>query len=250
MTIVGEKDPRLDLAGTPESAWVSARLDQLPALELGNYRHAVMVAPHPDDEVLASAGLMQRLASRGIPLTVVSVTDGEASHPTSRTATPAILTDMRSLELRQALDYLGLGARIRRLGLPDGHVAVDVSDLVACLSKLLAPDVLCVAPWERDGHPDHDATGHAAARACATTGAPFLRSLVWTWHWATPGSDHVPWLRARRLALSHVELTRKRWATRSFGSQVTPLSDLPGDEAILPAETLAYFDRPYEVFLA
>jgi LmbE family N-acetylglucosaminyl deacetylase len=38
------------------------------------------------------------------------------------------------------------------------------------------------ATWEHDGHPDHDAAGDAVARACATTGAPFLHSLVWTWH--------------------------------------------------------------------
>lgn len=101
------------------------------------------------------------------------VTDGEASHPRSPTVTPMALTDLRSRERHRAFDLLGLGARVHSLGLPDGAVGDDPSELAACLRSLLARDVLCVAPWEHDGHPDHDATGHAAAEACAATGARF-----------------------------------------------------------------------------
>jgi LmbE family N-acetylglucosaminyl deacetylase len=245
----GEKGPRLDGEGTAESDWEAGNLDQLAALNLGNYRRAVFVAPHPDDEVLASGGLMQRLSGMGIPLTIVSVTDGEGSHPRSPTVTPLVLAEMRARERCQALDHLGLGARIHRLGLPDGAVAADTADLFSCLCRLLGPDALCVAPWEYDGHPDHDAAGRACAQACAARDGAFLQSLVWTWHWAAPGDPRVPWPRARRLALTPVELTRKRWASRSFRSQIAPLSDQAGDEAILPPPTLIRFDRPFEVFL-
>ncbi|MDQ6617182.1 MAG: PIG-L family deacetylase [Actinomycetota bacterium] len=245
-----EKGPRLDMAGTSEATWATGRLQHLPELPLARYRRAVMVAPHPDDEVLACSGLMQRLSSAGTPLTVVSVTDGEASHPHSPTVTPMAMSDWRARERRQAFDFLGLGnASVVRLGLPDGAVGDDTSNLLECLKRLLGPDVLCVAPWNHDGHPDHDAAGHAAAMACAATGAPFLSSLVWTWHWAAPGDRRVPWSRARRLTLGRLELTRKRWATRSFRSQIAALSECAGDEAILPPETLGHFDRPYEVFL-
>jgi LmbE family N-acetylglucosaminyl deacetylase len=243
--------PRLDQAGTNEAAWTTARLCQLPGLQLGRYGRSVVVAPHPDDEVLAAGGLMQRLSSRGTALTVVSVTDGEASHPASPTHTPMVVADRRADERYQALRFLGLGGNgVIRLGLPDGAVTDDAEDLVACLGQLLGPDVLCLAPWEHDGHPDHDATGRAAAVACVDTGATLLRYPVWTWHWAAPGDQRVPWARARSLALSPVEVTRKRWATRSFRSQIAPLSHLPGDEAILAPGMLAHFDRRCEVFLA
>jgi len=241
--------PRLDGTGTPESAWADWNLGSLPALELGNYRRAVLVAPHPDDEVLASGGLMQRLSSRRIPLMVLSVTDGEASHPHSPTTTSIILAETRARERCQALDHLGVDAQIHRLALPDGAVAAESAELAACLRRLLVPGDLCVAPWENDGHPDHDATGKAVADACNDTGATFLRSLVWTWHWAVPADPLVPWRRARALALTRVEVTRKRWAIRAFASQTEPLSDRPGDEAILPPSTLARFDRGAEVFL-
>lgn len=241
--------PRLDGVGTAESVWTTGNLVGLPALELAAYRRAVFVAPHPDDEVLASGGLMQRLSGTGTALTVVGVTDGEASHPRSLTVTPMVLTDLRARERKGALDLLGVNACVHRLGLPDGAVGDDPSELAACLRSLLGGEVLCVAPWKHDGHPDHDATGRVAAEVCAATGATFLRTFVWTWHWATPADARVPWARARRLALTPVEVTRKRWANRSFRSQINPLSEHDGDEAILPPETLARFDRTFEVFL-
>lgn len=247
----GERGPDLDEVGTPEAAWSSCGLQQLPELAIPDYRHAVIVAPHPDDEVLGSAGLMQRLSSRGIPLTIVGVTDGEASHPRSPTVGPRALAERRARERHQALNLLGLGgAAVLSMALADGAVARDAGELAACLTDLLGPDVLCVAPSDHDGHPDHDAAGRAAAMACAATGATFLRYLVWTWHWATPGDARVPWLRGRRLDLSAFERTRKRSATAAFRSQVAPLSDGTGDEAILAPEMLAYFERPFEVFLA
>jgi len=243
--------PRLDDIGTPEAVWVAGGLCQLPELELGRFRRAVLVAPHPDDEVLAAGGLMQRLAGAGTTMTVLGVTDGEASHPRSPTVPSGEMADRRAQERHQALTFLGLThTPTVRLGLPDGGVAGVADELVDCLGGVLAPDVVCIAPWNHDGHPDHDAAGQAAAEACAASGATLLSSLVWTWHWAVPGDERVPWPRARRLLLSRVELVRKRWASRSFLSQIAPLSAAPGDEAILPPATLARFDRPYEVFLA
>jgi len=242
--------PRLDRAGTPESTWTGGQLEQVAELQVSRRPRAVIVAPHPDDEVLAAGGLMQRLSSGGTQLTVVSVTDGEASHLGSTTVTRRDLADRRAQELRQALDHLDLrDATVLRLALPDGAVADRTTDLAAFLGGLLGPDVSCVAPWDHDGHPDHDAAGRAAAVACKDTGATLLRYLVWTWHWAGPGDHRVPWSDARRVALSGMELTRKRSATGAFRSQIAALSDLPGDEAILDASMLAHFDRGFEVFL-
>lgn len=250
MTTAGAR-PRLDLAGTPERAWIGGRLEKLAELQVRSPPRAVIVAPHPDDEVLAAGGLMQRLADGGTHLTVVSVTDGEASHPNSPTVTSEALAERRAGELHHALDLLGLRSpTVVRLALADGAVADHTAELVARLSGLLAPSVLCLAPWHDDGHPDHDATGSAAATACAATGASLVSYLVWTWHWAEPGDHRVPWTRARRVALSGMEMTRKRSATGSFHSQTAALSDRPGDEAILGVEMLAHFDRSHEVFLA
>jgi LmbE family N-acetylglucosaminyl deacetylase len=244
------KGPRLDGAGTPEAAWARWRLEQLPELDVDGYPRAVFVAPHPDDEVLAAAGLMQRMAEAGASVSVISVTDGEASHPSSPTVTPGALAERRAGERDQALRSLGLGGvAVHRLGLPDGGVAGRTVELTARLTAFLGPGVFCIAPWDRDGHPDHDATGRAAAAACARVGGDLLSFLVWTWHWAGPGDHRVVWERARRLPLTGEERARKVRAIRSFRSQIAPLSAEHGDEPILCAETLARFTRSFEVFL-
>src|SRR5206468_3180712 len=93
--------PRLDRPGTPESKWAAAALEDLPPLDIagiGSHRRVVVVSPHPDDEVLAAGGILQRLAAGGIEVIIVSVTDGEASPPASPTLTRAQLAARRADE--------------------------------------------------------------------------------------------------------------------------------------------------------
>ena len=69
--------------------------------------------------------------------------------------------------------------------LPTGPWRIRSQHLTDVLSRL-GPDDLCLSPWRSDGHPDHDATGHAAVAAARLTRTPVLEYLVWAWHWATP----------------------------------------------------------------
>nr|MDT0666678.1 PIG-L family deacetylase [Micromonospora sp. DSM 115978] len=82
------------------------------------------MAPHPDDETLGVGGLMVLLRRAGVPVTVVAVTDGDASHPHSPTLRPADLVRLRDAERKAAFAELGLAdVPVHRLGLPDGGVA-------------------------------------------------------------------------------------------------------------------------------
>ncbi|WP_305785727.1 PIG-L deacetylase family protein [Symbioplanes lichenis] len=229
--------------GTPESAWQSW-LD-LPELPLSFPAAPLVVAAHPDDEVLGVAGLMARAGAAEL----VAVTDGEASHPGSTVFTPLELAKLRRAETAEALTRLGLaGAPVHRLGQPDG--GIDEDALAAALVPLLTPGRLCLATWRGDGHPDHEAVGRAAARACAETGARLLEYPIWTWHWAEPGDERVPWERARRVSLDPAQQAAKAAAISAFVSQVEPLGPAEADAAILPPHVLARFARPYEVVFA
>src|SRR2546427_801947 len=117
--------PRLiEGQGTPESSWqawfaqrqpVPLALDEL----LQGRSRIVIVAPHPDDEILGCASLLRRCAQQGLPCLVISVTDGGASHPGSTLWPPQRLACARVQESNQALALLAPAAQVVRLGLPD-----------------------------------------------------------------------------------------------------------------------------------
>jgi LmbE family N-acetylglucosaminyl deacetylase len=229
--------------GTDEARWRGwPAVAEWPELELPGVDVPLVVAPHPDDEILGVGGLLALLGAAE----VAAVTDGEASHPDSSVHRPAALAEIRRQETTDALKHLGLGsAPVRRLGHPDG--GIDEATLTAQLTGLLTPGRWCLATWRGDGHPDHEATGRAAAAACAATGAILLEYPIWTWHWAVPGDDRVPWGRARRIDLPPPIQWAKANAIGAFHSQIAPLGPEPGDAPILPPHVLARFARTFEV---
>lgn len=238
--------------GTPESSWQA--WPGLAALELFDLyplpASAVVVAPHPDDEVLGVGGTLALLHTAGVSLRVVAVSDGEASHPHSRTFTPTQLAEIRRAEQHVALGRLGLGrCEVRRCGLPDGHLDRHEDKLADTISQLLDEHTWCLVTWAHDGHPDHEVAGRAAATATGRTGAQLLSFPVWTWHWAQPADPRVPWSTARRVPLPPMIAHVKRQAVRAFASQLEPLSTRPGDETILGQHVLDRLTRDYEVIL-
>jgi LmbE family N-acetylglucosaminyl deacetylase len=230
-------------AGTEDDRWRDwPVVGQWPALDLSSLTDPLVVAPHPDDEILGVGGLLAVLGTAE----VVAVTDGEASHPDSTVYTQAELAAVRHQETRRALNQLGLpGAEVHRLAQPDG--GIDEVALTAQLTARLQPGRCCLATWRGDGHPDHEAVGRAAAAACRATGARLLEYPIWTWHWAHPGDERVPWDRARRIDLPERAQDAKARAIAEFTSQIAPLGPEPGDAPILPPNVLARFERPFEV---
>lgn len=227
-------------SGTDETVWSGCtELQNLELLQLPRPASdkVVVVAPHPDDEVLGAGGISAALAANGVRITLVSVTDGEASH----VGRAEELRALRPCESASAAAVLGTRPRQHlSLHLPDG--AVDVVAVENALAAVIDPDDLVLAPWEHDGHPDHDHVGVAARRVCQRTGASLLGYLVWAWHWAKP-SD-LPWSKASRFALGDGITRRKRSAVRCFDSQ------LSGVDPILSDSTVRRLTRDFEVFLS
>lgn len=236
--------------GTDETTWRAWRglaiapiLDPTTLLE-GNTR-ALIVSPHPDDEVLALGGTIAHLAQRGHPIVIVSVSDGEACYPDSRFWTPDRLAHTRSQELRQALSVLGTSIEIVRLKIPDGELARNEDGLAAALVAILRAGDMVFSTWRGDGHPDHEAAGRSCARACFQLGLRHIELPVWTWHWATPADPNVPWDRLVRIPLNALCQQSKHAAVRFFKSQLlVPEGDL--FQPILPSWVLERFSRPYE----
>jgi hypothetical protein len=178
---------RIDRPGTAEESWDAwAGLTYLPVADPLDWPSAVIVAAHPDDEILGVGGTMSMLAAAGIRLRLIAVTDGEASHPgLDREA----IARVRTMESAAARDVLGVhDIEVFRLRLPDTGLTACEDELAARLRELCAGFAVCLAPWEADAHADHEAAGRAARR----TGQHVLSYPIWMWHWAKPGDPAAP----------------------------------------------------------
>lgn len=239
--------------GTPESSWQAwPGLAALPDIGIDQLvpegRRAVIVAPHPDDEILGTGGLIAELTRHQREALLIAVTDGTGSHPGSRIWPPERLARERPLETQSALAVLGAaGLPVRRLGLADGRLAGQEPELVCALARHLLPHDIVFTTWRLDGHPDHEACGRACATVAARTPATLVELPIWAWHWALPGDARLPWSRACRLPLPDRVADLKRQAVQAFKSQIEP--DLTSREGcVLPPSALDRLLRPMEVF--
>ena len=210
-------------------------------LRLAGVRRAIVVAPHPDDEIIGAAGLIAALKRRGAAVQVIVVSDGGASHPGSRRWPARRLIAARRAESVRALRRLTVLPRdVTFLALPDGALPAHQT---ACRRRLRrairqrgAPDLL-VAPTVSDAHPDHRAV--AAALHGAAGRYRSLGYQIW------PPRRHGGG-RTRTIVMPG-GAAAKRALIRLHRTQLGAITDDPRGFAIARHE-LAVFAHPIERF--
>ena len=240
--------------GTSLHQWQgSRRLAEVPGITVEELvppgARAVIVAPHPDDEVLGCGGLLQLLATAGRSMQLISVTDGSASHPGSQRWPVERLSVVRPQESAEALRRLGLpmhSLKWLRGGFTDTLVAAQEQALSAFIESHLRADDVLFTTWREDGHSDHEAVGRASVDAARRVGATCHELPVWTWHWAAPEDAGVPWNRARKVLLTPAEVARKRHAVHAFASQLEGDPDA-GLAPVLAPYVIDRLLQPFEV---
>ena len=156
----------------------------------------IIFAPHQDDETLGCGGLIARKRNEGLPVHVIFITDGSASH----TGHPFVSTgEVGNIRLREALAALAIlgveSGAIHFLDEADGTLknlsAERQAGLVAGLAGLIAeihPGEIFL-PCSPDGSSEHDAAFAFIGTALARTGC---RPDVWqypVWSWWNPASS-------------------------------------------------------------
>jgi LmbE family N-acetylglucosaminyl deacetylase len=189
-----------------------------PQALLGDARSLIVIAPHPDDDVLGCGALLAAVA-HDVAIAVLYVTDGSASHRDSPTYPPARLRDVREREAARGLRRLGVATAPRFLRCTDGNVPrpddAAARPLLDALRDAIPRDGAVVAtPWRRDPHADHRAV--AALADVVLRERPRARRLqyaVWLGILGDAGDaprddeastvalDTRPWLGAKRAAL-------------------------------------------------
>jgi GlcNAc-PI de-N-acetylase len=188
-------------------------------------RRLVVAVTHIGEDISAAGGLIARLADRDVPIDVLAVTEGDGATAGAAGASPP--HELGRRRAHRSVSYQQLGAHhVRRheLALPSGRVAEAELDVVAALSEIVGfdPDPAgswVLAPWQHDGHPDHDAVGRAAMRVCRAYGVRPVEYLVAAW--GSPGPHPIPWPRARQLPLPPVLQLRKSSAVCAPGLDTT-----------------------------
>jgi len=120
----------------------------------------LVLAPHPDDEVIGCGGLLVRLVQAGIAVRVVLVTDGNGAG-----GLPAGAALVRQAEFKASLARLGV-TDYAMLNFPDGGLvaAAPLFEAIEAEVRAFAPRWV-VSPSAADAHRDHRCTARAVRRA-------------------------------------------------------------------------------------
>jgi LmbE family N-acetylglucosaminyl deacetylase len=124
---------------------------------------ALIVAAHPDDEVIGAAALLSRLHC----VDVLYVTDGAPRNGRFPGFTNRLeYAATRRRESAAVLEILGNKSTGRWLGIPDQEVTTLIADFAQQLVDILVNYHIVVTHAYEGGHPDHDATALSVQAAC------------------------------------------------------------------------------------
>jgi LmbE family N-acetylglucosaminyl deacetylase len=216
----------------------------------------VVVAPHPDDDVLGCGGSLAAAAAIGLDIAVLYVTDGSASHVGSPSYPTNRLCEVREREARDALAILGVTSEPCFLRVSDGTVArlaVDRADaIVATIGEAIGKGTrpLVMGPWIRDHHTDHLAVAALVRRACARRpDATLLEYAVWLEERGT-GRDRPGVAEGTPIALDvRGHSAAKSTALAAHRSQLGSLVSDARSAFVLPPGLIAAAGLPNERFL-
>lgn len=214
-------------------------------------RELLVVAPHPDDESIGCGGLLAWAAAAGKKPRVLFVTDGEASHPGSRSYPPARLARLRQREALQACAALGLAESAATfLSAPDSGLASLSQSARVALVKAIAEwikrsvqPVVCI-PARSDPHSDHVTVHELVRLAVQHLDVSLYAYPVWTW---TAGPDRAgEVMDGRRVDIAGF-LDAKSAAIAAHASQHGQVVHDANRPFVLPEALLRYARLPYEV---
>jgi LmbE family N-acetylglucosaminyl deacetylase len=238
----------------PGNEWLAALRD-LPARTAATPQ-VVIVAAHPDDEVIGAGSRLPLLRDS---VYLVHVTDGSPRRLRDALAAGCSTREeyarLRRRELAEALDCAGIGGdRCLAVNLVDQEASWNLAPLaVRGVLADLRPEIVLSHPYE-GGHPDHDAAAFATHLACRLLlrergTAPFLAEFT-SYHAGpdgmTAGQFLAPSDTEVTVALSGPERALKQRMIDCFATQREMLRRFPtDDERFRPAPPYDFSMPPH-----
>ncbi len=168
---------------------------------------AVVVAPHPDDEIFGAGGMIAMKREAGVPVRVIFLAEGGGSHSTCCATDYEEVGSIRRQQAVEATACVGLQSDdLTWFNMRDGKIPFDgqygfneaVTNLANEFERLKLTEIYC--PHPHDGFPDHEAASrivqHAAQHlkhihriiyytvwACYNTPSPMSKFFDWNTGW-------------------------------------------------------------------
>lgn len=219
-------------------------------------RPALIIAPHPDDEVFGTGGLILSKREAGARVCILFLTGGGASHSLCCGVHPSeVIKARRSLALRAAEALSVSKEDCIFLDLPDGMLPTkheaDFDEAVNCVLKVLS----CAKPQEvYVTHPgevwaDHCAAADIATEACRRYSASIMLWFYLVWaplNQSVPGLLRFRWRLATRLSIAKY-MNRKQEAISLYLKGEPSTSCGRPWVGVLPRDFLRIHEWPCEV---
>ncbi|MDS2171118.1 PIG-L deacetylase family protein [Nesterenkonia sp. CL21] len=149
----------------------------LPFYDDASLSHVLCVVAHPDDLEYGASAAVARWTARGVKVSYLLLTAGEAG---MRDRDPEEVAELRAEEQRQACAIVGVEDLVI-LDLPDGMLQADLETRrqIARRIRQVRPDVVVTQPWELQvdwglNHADHRAAGIATVDAVRDADNPWV----------------------------------------------------------------------------
>ncbi|MDP6937563.1 MAG: PIG-L deacetylase family protein [Planctomycetota bacterium] len=209
----------------------------------------LVLAPHPDDEVIGVGGTLALHARQGDRVHVVVAFDGAAGLPTMAPGQARDLRCREALAGGRALSSLTSALTHQFLEFPEGHEPTDaeLQRGAALLARILIErrPTSVYAPWPGDAHQDHRVL--AAALALALEQLPVHQRPKYVWGfevWSTLEAsvllDVTPVMDMKRAALEcHASQSTTNLTRRALGLAAWRSAHLDQDQRY--AEALCPF---------
>lgn len=182
----------------------------------------IIVAPHPDDEVIGCGGLISRLISNGITPHIIIMTGGEKSHSNCCSLKDEEIKAARRQLTCNALHILGIPSdHIHELNFPDGEISPNdlrnITELRQIINKL-SPNNILVPHWG-EGWPDH-VNSAQIIKKIAPANCQIWEYCVWVWYYNVWRG--LNWENASVLKMSKKERILKIKAMETYTAPLAP----------------------------
>lgn len=230
-----------------------------------DYKNALVLSPHPDDDCFALGGTIKKLTTAGTKVTVVYFCDGSGGVPEGRQPEEELgfspkrdesLIARRKSESEKAAKILGINESVF-WGYPDGKLASGTS-VIRALQDLLErvqPDIIFL-PSFLDNHSDHRVTNEIFINACLAgrktaskiidiEKIPIWAYEIWTPIFVNRLVDISLYIKTKQEAiLAH----QSQLETRGYDKAIIGLNQYRAEINRISGFAEAFFATPFEIY--